>query len=251
MGGKDTDLLATAEDMQSLVDPGESLSALVAGISELQQQIQQIQQHPPETVTMAATGDAEEQAGSADDAYRGREAGDAKRKVMSSMLLARPAATSVQEDMERLVGRLRREIGKIEVTLTDKMDRVEDQIKNLPNARAKGDDSGMLEVATGESGEGEAQDVGGADSDDMELCSSSATDVGGPYDSRIAQGASSISDERSRMKAAAAMAKVARNVSSDSLVRTIWVCCWRCHRYRRCKPHHNSTAAPARLCEHL
>jgi hypothetical protein len=102
MGVEDTDLLATEADMQSLVDPAESLAALVSGIGSLQEQIQQVQQYSKEAAAMAAPEGGEVEQGGADDAYRAREAVDPREKLMSSMLLARPAATSVQEDMERL-----------------------------------------------------------------------------------------------------------------------------------------------------
>ena len=75
----------------------------------------------------------------ADDPYRVRskERANPKGKVMSSMILARPPATGVQDDMERLVSRLKTEIKEIETTLTVKMDKVEHQIKNLPEARPR------------------------------------------------------------------------------------------------------------------
>ena len=255
--------------MQSLVDPAESLAALVSSIGSLQEQIQQVQQYSKEAAAMGAPEGGEVEQGGADDAYRAREAVDPKEKLMSSMLLARPAATSVQEDMERLVGRLRREIGKIEGTLTDKMDQVEHQIKNLPDAKPKGDDSGTPPPAS----DG-AEDDDGADSDDMQLyllrsnryichpnpsiCPPVCGFLGSFYDTyidrirsdddgelsaedgemspggspRVGGAPSKVSRATSRMRAAAAMEKVAGKVSSDALVRTIWV---RSLPQRRCR----------------
>lgn len=211
MGVEDTDLLATAEDMRTLVDPAESLEQLVAGIGDLQEQILQMQQYSKEAAPMGAAegGGEEEEQGGADDAYRQKEENvDPKEKLMSSMLLARPAATSVQDDMERLVGRLRKEIGKIEGTLTDKMDQVEHQIKNLPDAKPKGDDHGMA-AASGDGGDEGAEDDDGANSDDMELYSDSEEaaaehgEISSPGGSPLA-GGSSFTHVKSRMRAAAA-----------------------------------------------
>jgi|EP01046_Picozoa_sp_COSAG06_P031667 hypothetical protein len=225
MGQDDTDLLASVEDVRKMTDPQDSLQALVAGIAGLQEQIQEVNEHSKSAQAQQTEEEAELEG--ADEAYR-VSAVDPREKRMSSMLLARPPATSVQEDMERLVARLRYEIGTIETTLTSKMDRVEHQIKNLPDAKPKSDDPLDALVAEEQKGSGAAND--GADSDDMELYSSSVSDIGagdeeGGQSSNLTLSSSSFKEKhmKNRMKAAAAMEKVAAKVTPDALERTIWV----------------------------
>ena len=214
MGGEDDDLLASAEQVSNLADPQDSLQSLVSGISQLKQQIQTVQQQQQQQTNVQQQDD--EGLENVDDPYRVRTKGgvNAKEKQMSSMLLARPPATSVQDDMDRLLIRLKREIKQIETTLTAKMERVEHQIKHLPDPRPPKDEDDELPAASSRSDASASVYV---ESEDLDVHTSSVEDVDAPKGNTksVLAGGS--------FKAAAALEMVAKQVQASDLARTIWV----------------------------
>ncbi len=216
MGGDEDDLLASADEVRNLADPQDSLQALVSGISQLQAEIQTVNQQKNDAQQQEQTGEVLEDA---DDPYRLRTKGavNAKEKQMSSMLLARPPATGVQDDMERLLIRLKQEIKGIETTLTAKMDRVEHQIKHLPDAHPPKDE----EDVSGAGGpRSDAAASAYAESEDLDLYDSSVEVIGAPKENTMAPLASA---SFKKLKAASAMELVAKDVKTSDLGRTIWV----------------------------
>ena len=193
----DTVLLASADEVRNLTDPQDSLQALVSGIGQLQEQIQALRTQPT-----AEEQQTELEKENADDPYRlsTRWApAEAKQKRMSSMILARPPATAVPDDLDRLLLRLKREIRTIETSLTEKMDQVERQIQKLPDAQPSRKDEVAELKATA------AEQVARAESNDLDVNSDAMK--GSP----------------SHLKALAAMEQLVAEVKPDDIRRTIWV----------------------------
>ena len=252
-------LLATREEMQNLMDPAVALSELQSGIVELQEQLLAVQQHSEEVERAEAQqGESAAQGGAAQQARDekwgggrtlrkvspqnpepGWDGGRTSTGVVASMLLARPppkakilrredglptgkGGPTESAEMDRLVAKLRNEIGHIEQKLLGRIERADSAIDRLPDASRRSEPEAP--VAVQEEGDG-------ADSDDIEAEDELADHSGvssashGEQDELDASGTSTASGSRlkARLRAAAAMDTQAKKVAKEDVKRTLWV----------------------------